>query len=300
MLSSRAQKDSAADSSNPLQQAGILQRVLDYVGPGHWCFLAEVSSLWRNLYTRVASRELQGMYSNNKVICCSQMTLCSAVFASPSRLRHAHAHKLRVSCKTIVYEHAAGAYADISTLQAARKLGMRYTEAAMFGAVRCNEVAVVQFLHAQGCTLSISLSNVAATRGYIAMCSYLHAENCPWVTVTSELAARSSHCSTLKWLREHGCPWDADSIHRFAAESGSVEALEFLQQQGIVFTTAKLRDMLNIAGAHSKLAAAKWLRQQGAEWPHVLNWYWYGQWSGDTLEWARAEGCTSPVEHGAN
>jgi hypothetical protein len=40
----------------------------------------------------------------------------------------------------------------------------------------------------------------------------------------------------------------------------------YLQQQGIVFTLAKLTDMLSIAGAYNKPAAAKWLRQQGAEW----------------------------------
>jgi hypothetical protein len=50
---STASKRSAADSSNPLQQPGILQHVLDYVGPGHWCFIAEVSSFWRDLYINV-------------------------------------------------------------------------------------------------------------------------------------------------------------------------------------------------------------------------------------------------------
>eukprot|EP00953_Heterococcus_sp_UTEX-ZZ885_P006561 4007-Heterococcus_DN1.PRE.5 len=44
MVATRGQKRSAEDSKYPLQQAGILQRVLDH-GPGHWCFVAEVSSL---------------------------------------------------------------------------------------------------------------------------------------------------------------------------------------------------------------------------------------------------------------
>eukprot|EP00953_Heterococcus_sp_UTEX-ZZ885_P006630 4048-Heterococcus_DN1.PRE.1 len=59
MVAARAQKRSVKESLNPLQHAGILQRVLDYVGPGHWCFVAEVSKLWRELYLRVAARELQ-------------------------------------------------------------------------------------------------------------------------------------------------------------------------------------------------------------------------------------------------
>jgi hypothetical protein len=41
----RVQKRSATDSSSPLQETGILEHVFDYVGPGHWCFVAEVSSI---------------------------------------------------------------------------------------------------------------------------------------------------------------------------------------------------------------------------------------------------------------
>jgi hypothetical protein len=80
-------------------------------------------------------------------------------------------------------------------------------------------------------------------------------------------------------------------IHLAAAEGGSVDAMEYLQQQGIVFTANMLTHMLNAAGKYNKLPAARWLRQQGAEWPRRL--YWYGVWSEDALEWARAEGCTS-------
>jgi hypothetical protein len=57
--------------------------------------------------------------------------------------------------------------------------------------------------------------------------------------------------------------------------------------------------MLNIAGAYQQLAAAQWCRQRGAAWPEVLQWYDKEQddqvWTGATLEWARAEGCTSPL-----
>jgi hypothetical protein len=40
MATNKAQKRVAFDSSSPLQQAGILKHMLDYVGPGHWCFVA--------------------------------------------------------------------------------------------------------------------------------------------------------------------------------------------------------------------------------------------------------------------
>eukprot|EP00953_Heterococcus_sp_UTEX-ZZ885_P017511 9799-Heterococcus_DN1.PRE.1 len=52
--------------------------------------------------------------------------------------------------------------------------------------------------------------------------------------------------------------------------------------------------MLNVAGAYRRLAAAKWLRQQGAEWPAVLK-YESRAWNTDVVQWARDEGCTSPT-----
>jgi hypothetical protein len=102
-----------------------------------------------------------------------------------------------------------------------------------------------------------------------------------------------------RWLMEHRCP--TYGIHESAAQGGSIDALEYLPHRGIMFTARILRDMLQIAGACNKLAAAKWLRAQGAEWPDVLSWQqrWSEPalaWSGDTLAWARAEGCTSPTQ----
>jgi hypothetical protein len=85
--------------------------------------------------------------------------------------------------------------------------------------------------------------------------------------------------------------WDTDMVCSSAAMGGSVDVMVYLQQQGIQFTADVLKDMLDHAGVHNKLAATQWLRQQGAEWPAVLR-----AWPGEVLAWARAEGCTSPRE----
>jgi hypothetical protein len=291
MVSTRAQKRSATDVSNPLHQPGILQRVLDYVGAAHWCFVAEVSSLWRVLYFRVACTETH-LVGCNYVPYSPQTTKFSAVFASPSRVRHAAA--LGLHCTTAAYERAAGKYADIATLITAHELGMPYSDRAMLEAADFNDLAVVQFLRAQGCALNTSMFTAAAARGDTAMCAYLHAEQCPWNTRACSAAARNGHASTLRWLMEHGCPWNAFCVQTSAAEGGSVEALQFLQEQGIVPNAGMLAQMLNVAGAHNKLAAAKWMRAQGAQWPTML--VWCTVWPSSAVEWARAEGCTSPTE----
>jgi hypothetical protein len=293
MVVPRPLKHRATDNFSPLQQAGILQHVLDYVGPGHWCFVAEVRSLWRDVCASDTRRELPlpRQYYARSVAYVPQMTVFSAVFTSPSCVRHAHAHGLDYATEWC--ERAAGRYGDIATLQTAHELGMAYTDLAI-GAADCNQLAVVQFLQAQGCPLSESLFHLAAERGHIAMCAYLHAAQCPWSNVICNSAAYGGSLNTLRWLRERGCPWSTYAVSICAACSGSIDLMLYLQQQGVVFNAEMLRDMLNAAGAHNELAAAQWLRQRGAAWPAVL----YDDmmpWSGDALLWARAEGCTSPT-----
>jgi hypothetical protein len=215
--------------------------------------------------------------------------------ASPSRVQHAQAHELR--CTSDKYLCAAGRHADVPTLQAAHALGMPYMYTAMMeAAAGCNTLAVVQFLRAQGCPLSTFVFYVAAERGHIAMCTYLHAEHCSWNESTCNSAARGGSVDTLRWLRERGCPWVPSVVSRCAAAGGGVDVMLYLQQQGIVFDAELLTEMLTDAGAYNKLAAAQWLRQQGAEWPAVLCSILSQQWSGDTLAWARAEGCTSRTD----
>jgi hypothetical protein len=304
MVATRAQKRSVKESLNPLHQAGILRHVLDFVGPGHWRFVAEVSSLWRDVYKRVSSREISDPNWDVQVTCVPEMTLYSSVFASPSRLRLAHDGGL--SSTQMRYRFAASKYADVATLEVAHELGMDYTPGWLVaaidleGAVYCNELAVVQFLHDRCCYWTNHVFSIAAQRGDMDLCEYLYASDCGWSMGTCEAAARSGHADILRWLREHDCPWDEDRMHTGAAKGGSVDVMVYLQEEDIVFDAEILTEMLKIAGACNKLAAAQWLRKQGAQWPAVLKWQksYRDQlvWSDDALAWARAEGCTSPTE----
>jgi hypothetical protein len=140
----------------------------------------------------------------------------------------------------------------------------------------------------------------AACSGQTAMCEFLvaYSQRNIWSTAACHRAAHHGQLGTLRWLHKHGCPWDTDVILIEAAVSWSTNStavMQCLQQQGVVTTTAQLTDMLNAAGAHNRLHAAKRLRKLGAQWPAVLRHYRRGKWRDDTLAWARAEGCTSPT-----
>jgi hypothetical protein len=228
---------------------------------------------------------------DKRTSCSPQTTMFKAVVTSPGRVRHAHGHGLTFS--SVVFHGTAGMYADVATLEAAHQL-MQYEYATLWGAARCNELEVVQFLRAQGCPWSALTCSAAAGSGRTDMCAYLHGEKCACSQDTCLEAASNGYCSTLRWLREHGCPWHETSIPLAAAEGGSVDAMVFLQQQGIAFGAMMLTQMLQIAGAYNQLAAAQWLRAQGAEWPAKLR--WHQDWPPAAVAWARAEGCTTPTD----
>jgi hypothetical protein len=321
-------ESSESSSSNPLNSTDVLQQVLSYVGPGHHIFVSAVCSLWRLVYPTVPSMRLIGHTANLREFsstCWPQTTRYSAVFASPARIQVAHGSGLDLNKPQCQY--AAGKYASAATVLAARALGAQVTTATLKGAAAAGALNMLMWLHShQQCKLGDGISLHAAMSGSVAVldwlaargtgftavtCAmaarynqlgalqYLRAAGCEWGLLVTDAAAETASFETLRWAREHGCPWDSASICEAAARGGSVQVLQYLQQRGMVITAEQLTAMLNAAGAHSKLAAAQWLLQQGAEWPAVLRYeelyHKPLKWSGPALAWARAEGCTAPT-----
>jgi hypothetical protein len=98
----------------------------------------------------------------------------------------------------------------------------------------------------------------------------------------------------LHWLREQGCPCNPEAVRCLAAADDDLDLVLYIAEVQPAASAAQLTQMLNVAGANGSLETAEWLRQQGAGWPAVLR-YRARSWRGAALQWARAEGCTSPV-----
>eukprot|EP00953_Heterococcus_sp_UTEX-ZZ885_P001371 1257-Heterococcus_DN1.PRE.1 len=113
----------------------------------------------------------------------------------------------------------------------------------------------------------------AALHGDMAMCQFLHSQQSPWDKECTHHAAISGNLDLLRWFIHSGCPWNAQELCTAAAEGGSVEVLNYLQQLGLLTSTALFTLMLSHVGSalFGTLAAAKWLRQQGAEWPTAFH-----------------------------
>jgi hypothetical protein len=149
IMNARAQKRSAADTnSNPLLQANILQRVLDYVGRGHWYFVSTVSSLWKDVYERVQSQTTAVLRHN--IVPGTKMTLFSSAFESPFRLRLVHSRCLYCWMDLLKREYLLGRYASKATLESAHELTLiRYSSDILTGAVRSGDISKVIWLYTE-------------------------------------------------------------------------------------------------------------------------------------------------------
>jgi hypothetical protein len=186
---------------------------------------------------------------------------------------------------------AAASRGDQPMLQWLRKQGCPWKLSSVCDrAAGSGNVELMKWLR-RGVVFDAVTMRCAAERGQLSMCQYLREQQCPWSATACEEAAEHSHTETLIWLHENGCPWVVDGVCMAAAHSGSTDTMSYIVEQECV-STELLTNMMRAAGADSKLVAVKWLRQQGADWPAVLQ-YCGRSWCGAILLWARQQGCTS-------
>jgi hypothetical protein len=169
----------------------------------------------------------------------------------------------------------------------------------MYSAAAGGSVAVIQWLITEhDMQLNTFVLQEAAEHNQLAAVQYLRRQGCPWdanACTAAAVYARYTTCTcidelqTLHWLHETGCPWNITEVREQATSSDNVILLSYVIQHGGVLDAAELTEMLHAAGAHGHITTADWRRQQGAEWPTVLDW------KGWILDWAHGEGCTSLV-----
>jgi hypothetical protein len=134
--------------------------------------------------------------------------------------------------------------------------------------------------------------------GQSAMVERLRATGCEWDEEFCRQAVIHRAIDTLRWLREQGCPWDVTELYELAACNNQTDILAYVAEQGELPDAGAMAVALNCAGTFDQLQAAQLIKQHGAEWPAVLGYSKHGapmahtqQWHGETLAWARAQGC---------
>jgi hypothetical protein len=223
---------------------------------------------------------------------------------------------------------------DLAMCQFLWDVGCDWDELVAAEACCSGNLELVQWLHDDGCHVSAGFAKrasgscsvemltwlyqqgyafvegrcmqCAAKAGLLDNCKYLLSIGCPFTDLVCSEAALIGHFKIVRWAHQAGSPLHAsDEIAQHAARLNNLEMLQYMQQQHVVWKAAQLSELLNAAGAYEHLDVAKWLRQQGAQWPAVLqHTMTYSQqtvlthWKGETLVWARSEGCTSVLPPG--
>jgi hypothetical protein len=287
-------------SRNPLNEPGILQLVLSYAGPG--LIHAAVSCLWLDAYRTVNGED-------------AISTSTSAVITSASRLRWAHDSGLPLSAITAAQRRLVGRVADSDMLVAAHELCADLDPKPLaLGAADAGSLHALIWLHSKhslNCPLlprgadnifDYKLVVAAAGAGHVHVLDFLHQHGCPLRVTAFRAAASANHVHALRWLRTHTPSWHLQDACVSAAAHGSIDALAYMLPyvaiEGTLMSTGAhtlaraLTDLLNIAGSHGQLEAAKWLRQQGADWPRYLD-LGRARWSEQAVSWAREQGFKS-------
>jgi hypothetical protein len=112
---------------------------------------------------------------------------------------------------------------------------------------------------------------LAQCRNNLLACKRQHEEGCLYQLEAAAAAAAAANVAAFAWLLDHGCPWRDRSVCSSAAAGGSLAILQrVLSDTATRENTELLTSMLIAAAEADKLAAAQWLRQQGAKWPALL------------------------------
>jgi Ankyrin repeats (3 copies) len=189
---------------------------------------------------------------------------------------------------------AAAAWGNLEALQFLRSHGCPWADDISCDAANGGSVPLMRWLLEQGVEVNTATVGIAARDGHLQLCQYLRAEGCAWDFHATIMACKFGRTAVVQWLIEHDCPYKERACCLHAAINGHIAVLAYLQSLGWLTSVDLLAEALNRAGAASQLAAAQWLRQQGAEWPTVLRCNGKS-WSDELVAWARAEGCTSPT-----
>ena len=98
--------------------------------------------------------------------------------------------------------HDWGKRSDTSTLDQSWVGGL--CSAAAAG----SHLALLQWVHKQGCSLDRSTCSSAAGGGHLAVLQWLRQIGCSWDKETCAKAAEGGHLALLEWARQSGCSWN--------------------------------------------------------------------------------------------
>jgi hypothetical protein len=246
---------------------GILQLVLDFVGPGHFLYISLVSKAWNEAYKAVQSvaipRVCNCTYEKpDPITCTPSMTATSAVFASAARVLFAAAANFQLDTYwSRPWISVAANTADVATLSAAHEHGMYWSDLVLRALAKSGRLTELMWVHIeQQRSLPGDIINDAAEGGSEEMLAWLISRGCPLTLETSKRAAAAGKLPAVKFLRQQGCCGGRDAF-RAAVENGHLAVLHWLYQRGVRW--GLVLDITSTAAGNNDLPMLQWFKEQG-------------------------------------
>jgi hypothetical protein len=232
-MEAKAYKTAMAD---PLQQLGVLQLVMCFVGQKEYLYMSLVNSTWSAEY-QVMVLTMPCEHSFH----ASRCTSYAAIFPSVSRLQLSvcdsaglylrHRFHLRGDGRV---ERAAGKYASIETIKTAVGLGLELTCNVTQGAIESRDLDKLRWLHTE--------------------------QQCPLPQDATLIAAKAKSVGVLRWLQESGCEFNEHTSYEAARMANNIEVLKLLYDSGCTIN----KYVCNAAVAPGDLEQLQWLHARGA------------------------------------
>jgi hypothetical protein len=212
----------------------LLNRVLSYVQPASWLFIAAIDKAFRDSWIALHPAKLRSSLSADGQTAAavhSHKTSYTAAFTSPARLKLAV--DLGLALHDPAVQFAAGLHADAFTLLSAHELGLPFSTHLAEGCAQSGALNTLKWLLTE-CPLPPEIAGYAASSGNVDMLVWLQQQYSSAILTerTSLCAARSSlHAkAVLQYLHSAGCPFDT-AIFQPVCQAGDLELATWLHQQ---------------------------------------------------------------------
>ena len=181
---------------------------------------------------------------------------------------------------------AAAAGGRLALLQWLHQNGCCWDQSTCSGAARRGHLAVLQWARQNGCGWDEGTCANAAAGGHLAVLEWTRQGGCRWDERTCSCAAQGGHLAVLQWARQNGCNWDEFTCLS-AARGGHLAVLQWARQHGCSWD----ENTCTFAAAGGHLAVLQWARQNGCSWSEHTCAHAAGKGHLAVLEWACQSGC---------
>jgi hypothetical protein len=196
----------------PLENFDIIQRVVSFVGPNKYYFVASINNDFKSAYSTLFPNNRSTYYN---------------VYTKEDAILHLKCTRATTN-PTIVAKlcTSTARHGNLLALQYLKSMNVRWDCSTSSTAAKFGHLHIVQYLFSNGCPWDKETCSSAALNGHLEALQWAHINHCPWDADTCSCAALNGHLGVLQWAHANGCPWNGNT-YSSAALNGHIEILRW-------------------------------------------------------------------------